>query len=96
VTIDELDDPDDLALGCQLNGEAMQRGRTRDMVFSVPELIGRLSAVLTLTPGDLIFTGTPPGVGWGRKPPRFVSPGDELISFVEGVGEMRTRFVGKA
>jgi 2-keto-4-pentenoate hydratase/2-oxohepta-3-ene-1,7-dioic acid hydratase in catechol pathway len=96
VTIDELGDPDDLALGCQLNGEAMQRGRTRDMVFSVPELIGRLSAVLTLTPGDLIFTGTPPGVGWGRKPPRFVSPGDELISFVEGVGEMRTRFVGKA
>jgi 2-keto-4-pentenoate hydratase/2-oxohepta-3-ene-1,7-dioic acid hydratase in catechol pathway len=94
VTIDELDDPDDLALGCQLNGEAMQRGRTRDMVFPVPELIARLSAVLTLTPGDLIFTGTPSGVGWGRKPPRFISPGDELISFVEGVGEMRTRFVG--
>jgi 2-keto-4-pentenoate hydratase/2-oxohepta-3-ene-1,7-dioic acid hydratase in catechol pathway len=95
VTIDELDDPDDLALGCRLNGEVMQRGRTRDMLFSVPELIARLSAVVTLTPGDLIFTGTPPGVGWGRKPRRLISPGDELISRIEGVGEMRTRFVGK-
>jgi 2,4-diketo-3-deoxy-L-fuconate hydrolase len=93
VTLDEFDNPDDLALGCSLNGEEMQKGQTRDMLFPVPELIARLSAVVTLLPGDLIFTGTPPGVGLGRKPPRFLAPGDELVSYVEGVGEMRTRFV---
>jgi 2,4-didehydro-3-deoxy-L-rhamnonate hydrolase len=91
VTPDELDNPDDLALGCTLNGEEVQKGRTRDMIFPVPELITRLSAVVTLLPGDLIFTGTPAGVGLGRKPPRFLSAGDELVSYIDQVGEIVTR-----
>jgi 2,4-didehydro-3-deoxy-L-rhamnonate hydrolase len=92
VTADELDNPDDLALGCILNGEEMQKGRTRDMIFPVPELIARLSAVVTLLPGDLIFTGTPAGVGLGRKPSRFLSPEDVLVSYIDQVGEIKTRF----
>jgi 2,4-didehydro-3-deoxy-L-rhamnonate hydrolase len=92
VTPDELDDPDDLALGCILNGEEVQKGQTRDMIFPVPELIARLSAVVTLLPGDLIFTGTPAGVGLGRKPPRFLSPGDVLVSWIGQVGEITTQF----
>jgi 2,4-didehydro-3-deoxy-L-rhamnonate hydrolase len=90
VTPDELDDPDDLALGCTLNGEVVQQGRTRDMVFPVPELIAHLSAIVTLLPGDLIFTGTPAGVGLGRTPPRFLSPGDVLVSSIGQVGEITT------
>src|SRR5947207_2440057 len=78
VTLDELDDPDDLELGCRVNGEEVQKGRTSDLIFSVPELIARLSSVVTLRPGDLIFTGTPSGVGAGRTPPRFLRPGDVL------------------
>jgi 2,4-didehydro-3-deoxy-L-rhamnonate hydrolase len=92
VTADELDNPDDLVLGCVLNGEEVQKGRTRDMIFPVPELIARLSAVVTLLPGDLIFTGTPAGVGLGRKPPRFLSPGDVLVSYIDQIGEITTRF----
>jgi 2,4-didehydro-3-deoxy-L-rhamnonate hydrolase len=93
VTADEVPDPDDLALGCRLNGEQMQQSRTSQLVFPVAELVARLSAVLPLLPGDVIFTGTPAGVGGTRRPPRFLHPGDELVSQVEGIGEMRHRFV---
>ncbi|MTD55234.1 fumarylacetoacetate hydrolase family protein [Amycolatopsis pithecellobii] len=93
VTPDELDNRDDLELGCLINGEQVQKGRTRDMVFGVGELIARLSAVTPLLPGDVIFTGTPAGVGLGRTPQRFLSPGDELVSYVRGVGEMSHRMV---
>jgi 2-keto-4-pentenoate hydratase/2-oxohepta-3-ene-1,7-dioic acid hydratase in catechol pathway len=93
VTVDELADPDSLELGCAVNGETVQEGRTDDMVFGVPELVARLSAVCTLLPGDLIFTGTPAGVGAARTPPRFLRPGDTLRSWVGGVGELRTAFV---
>ncbi|MFE7718154.1 fumarylacetoacetate hydrolase family protein [Nocardia rhizosphaerihabitans] len=89
VTPDEFDNPDDLELGCLINGEQMQKGKTSDMVFPVPELIARLSAITPLLPGDVIFTGTPAGVGLGRTPERFLAPNDELISYVRGVGEMR-------
>lgn len=93
VTPDEFDNPDDLELGCAINGEQMQKGRTRDLVFSVPALISRLSHKLPLLPGDVLFTGTPAGVGLGRTPPRYLAPGDELISYVKGIGELRQRFV---
>ena len=94
VTVDELPDPDDLALGCELeSGQSLQSGRTSDLVFSVPELIARLSAVCPLLPGDLIFTGTPAGVGAGRTPPQFLRPGDKLVSWIEGVGSMRNPMV---
>jgi 2-keto-4-pentenoate hydratase/2-oxohepta-3-ene-1,7-dioic acid hydratase in catechol pathway len=93
VTPDEFEDPDDLAISCTLNGTEVQRARTSDLVFSVPALISRLSAVLPLLPGDLIFTGTPAGVGLSRNPPQFLRPGDELLSTIEGIGTLRTRLV---
>ena len=93
VTPDELDNPDDLALGCSVNGETMQDARTTDLVFNVPQLVVELSAVLPLLPGDLIFTGTPAGVGIVRQPPRFLMPGDTLETWVEGVGTIRNRIV---
>lgn len=89
VTPDEFDDPDRIELGCSINGEEVQKGNTSDMVFPVPEIIARLSQVTPLLPGDVIFTGTPPGVGVGRVPQRFLKPGDELVTYVRGVGEMR-------
>jgi 2-keto-4-pentenoate hydratase/2-oxohepta-3-ene-1,7-dioic acid hydratase in catechol pathway len=93
VTADELDDPDDLELSCTVNGEQMQKGHSRDLVFPVPQLVARLSAVLPLLPGDVIFTGTPAGVGLGRDPQPWLAPGDELISRIHGIGELRHRFV---
>jgi len=93
VTPDALANPDDLALGCSVNGEPMQESRTSDMVFSVSRLISELSAVLPLLPGDVIFTGTPAGIGATRKPPRFLQPGDTVISFIEGIGTLRNRCV---
>jgi 2-keto-4-pentenoate hydratase/2-oxohepta-3-ene-1,7-dioic acid hydratase in catechol pathway len=93
VTPDELDRPDDLGIGCALNGEEVQKARTTDMIFSIPALVAYLSSVLTLLPGDLIFTGTPPGVGMGRSPQRFLHDGDRLNSWVEGIGELEQHFV---
>ncbi|CAN5292466.1 fumarylacetoacetate hydrolase family protein [soil metagenome] len=93
VTPDELPAPDDLAVTTTVNGETMQDGRTSDMVASVPMLIEALSRILVLLPGDLIFTGTPAGVGLGMKPPRYLSVGDELVTRIEGIGEMRNRIV---
>ena len=93
VTPDELEDPDDLALGCAVDGETVQSSRTSDLIFPVPQLITELSAVLELLPGDLIFTGTPAGVGLGRTPPRFLQVGQTLESWIEGIGTIRTRFV---
>jgi len=93
VTPETFADPDDLEIGCLLNGESVQKARTSDMIFSVPELVARLSAVVTLLPGDVIFTGTPAGVGVGRTPPRFLQPGDQLETWGAGIGRMGHRFV---
>jgi 2-keto-4-pentenoate hydratase/2-oxohepta-3-ene-1,7-dioic acid hydratase in catechol pathway len=93
VTTDELADPDDLGLGCSVDGEKVQDARTSDLVFGVPQLVAELSSVLTLLPGDVIFTGTPAGVGFTRQPPRFLQPGQVLESWVEGVGTIRNRCV---
>ena len=92
-TADEFDNPDDLGLGCLINGEPVQAGHSRELIFGVPELIEQLSRVTPLLPGDLIFSGTPQGVGMGRTPPRWFAPGDVLTSYIEGIGEMRHRFV---
>ncbi|BCB82989.1 fumarylacetoacetate hydrolase family protein [Phytohabitans suffuscus] len=96
TTLDEPGGPGDLRLTCTLNGEVVQQGSTRDMVFDVPALIAYLSSVCTLHPGDLIFTGTPPGVGMGRRPPRYLTPGDVLESTIDTLGGMRHRFVQRA
>lgn len=94
VTPDEFANPDDLALSCTLNGETMQDSRTNDLIFSVPALIECLSGIVTLRPGDVIFTGTPSGVGMARKPPRFLAPGDVLVSTIEGIGSITTTLIG--
>jgi 2-keto-4-pentenoate hydratase/2-oxohepta-3-ene-1,7-dioic acid hydratase in catechol pathway len=96
VTPDELPERDALALSCALNGETVQRASTAEMLFAVPELIAALSGVCRLLPGDLIFTGTPAGVGSRRDPPRFLRAGDELVSEIDGIGRLVTRFVDGA
>ncbi|EGD53698.1 fumarylacetoacetate hydrolase family protein [Gordonia neofelifaecis] len=93
VTPEEFDDRDDLELGCAIDGERVQEGRTRELIFSIPKLIAGLSSTVTLYPGDVIFTGTPAGVGAGRTPPRFLSPGQTLTSWVTGIGELHQTFV---
>ena len=95
VTPDEFADPDDLGLGCSINGDVVQDGRTSDLIFSVPRLIAELSAVLPLLPGDVIFTGTPAGVGITRQPSRFLTAGDLLESWIEGIGTIRNRMVAR-
>ncbi|MDX3275103.1 fumarylacetoacetate hydrolase family protein [Streptomyces scabiei] len=92
VTPDELDDPDDLEITGLLNGEPVQHDRTKSMIFPVPELVARLSSVVPLFPGDLVFTGTPAGVGNRMNPPRYLTASDELVSRIEGIGEIRQRF----
>ena len=90
VTLDEVPDRDDLALGCSVDGETVQDARTSDLIFTVPQLVAELSAVLPLLPGDVIFTGTPAGVGVTRTPARFLQPGQVLETWVEGIGTIRT------
>ncbi|MDQ1422699.1 MAG: hypothetical protein QOD72_197 [Acidimicrobiaceae bacterium] len=92
VTIDELDDPGDLAIKCSLNNEVMQDARTSELIFGVPQLIAKISSVLPLLPGDLIFTGTPSGVGVARSPAIFLKAGDKVESTIEGIGAMTTAF----
>ncbi len=97
VTPEELradgHDPDDLELGCLVNGESVQKGRTSAMIFSIPALVAKLSRIVTLLPGDVVFTGTPSGIGASMTPPRFLAEGDELVSWCTGIGGLRQRFV---
>jgi len=92
VTLDELAagglDRDDLGLGCAIDGETVQDGRTSKLIFSIPRIVAKLSEVIALRPGDVIFTGTPDGVGMGMSPPRWLRPGETLRTWVEGLGEM--------
>lgn len=92
VTPDEFPDPGDLEVGCILSGEQMQKARTGDLIFSIPQIVSYLSSILPLSPGDLIFTGTPAGIGWSRTPQRLITPDDELVTHIEGIGEMRHTF----
>lgn len=92
VTPDEFADKDDLAISCSLSGESMQSSRTSMMLYDVPELLVRLSAVCPLLPGDLIFSGTPSGIGNRRTPKRFIGTDDVLVSEIEGIGRLTTRF----
>jgi 2-keto-4-pentenoate hydratase/2-oxohepta-3-ene-1,7-dioic acid hydratase in catechol pathway len=91
VTPDEIPDPDHLHIECRLNGDVMQTGNTSDMIFSVGELIGFLSEDTTLVPGTVILTGTPSGVGYSRKPPVFLKPGDRLEMTIEHIGALVNR-----
>ena len=90
VTADEVPDPQALSLGLSVNGKVMQEGSTSKMIFSVAEIISHLSQLMTLHPGDVISTGTPPGVGMGIKPePVYLKDGDVMELWIEGLGEQR-------
>lgn len=88
VTRDEIDDPHVLSVKTTVNGEVMQDGNTRDLIFKIPTLISYCSRMFTLEPGDLILTGTPPGVGEGRKPPVYLKDGDVVNITIDGIGEL--------
>lgn len=93
VSLDACSDPNDLHLTCDVAGERMQDARTSDMVFSVPQLVSYLSGLCTLEPGDIIFTGTPAGVGSVRKPRRYLQAGEEIVSTIENIGTLSNRCV---
>jgi 2-keto-4-pentenoate hydratase/2-oxohepta-3-ene-1,7-dioic acid hydratase in catechol pathway len=93
VTTDELLDPQRLDMWLDVNGEKRQRGNTRTMIFDCATLVAYVSRFMTLNPGDLIATGTPPGVGMGMKPPRYLRPGDVISAGIDGLGTQTRRVV---
>ena len=95
TTAEEIEDPHNLTIETRVNGELMQSSNTRELIFKIPETVEFLSSVMTLEPGDVILTGTPAGVGFGRKPPRWLAPGDEIAVSVAGLGELRNTCVAE-
>jgi 2-keto-4-pentenoate hydratase/2-oxohepta-3-ene-1,7-dioic acid hydratase in catechol pathway len=96
VTRDEIPDPQALDLTLDLDGERMQTGSTSTMIFTVAQLVSYISQFMTLMPGDVVTTGTPPGVGMGRNPRRFLQEGEEMVLRISGLGEQRTKLVRQA
>jgi 2-keto-4-pentenoate hydratase/2-oxohepta-3-ene-1,7-dioic acid hydratase in catechol pathway len=96
VTADEVGATDNLRIQLRLNGNVMQNSTTAQLIFSVAELVSYISGVCTLAPGDVIFTGTPPGVGVARKPPVFLQPGDMVEVEIERIGVLHNRVVAEA
>ncbi|MGA2879698.1 MAG: fumarylacetoacetate hydrolase family protein [Bryobacteraceae bacterium] len=96
VTADEVPDPHALDISLSIGGEVLQHSNTRELIFKIPELVAYLSSVVTLEPGDVVATGTPGGVGFARKPPRYLQPGDEVIVSIEGIGELRNPVIAEA
>jgi 2,4-didehydro-3-deoxy-L-rhamnonate hydrolase len=88
TTADEIADPNNLAISCSVNDVEYQNSNTDDMVFTVKEIVSYLSTVVELRPGDLIFTGSPHGVGQGQKPPVFLKPGDHIVTQIESLGRI--------
>jgi 2-keto-4-pentenoate hydratase/2-oxohepta-3-ene-1,7-dioic acid hydratase in catechol pathway len=95
VTADEVADAHALDISMEINGEVLQQSNTRHLIFGIPRLIEYLSSVFTIEPGDVISTGTPAGVGFARKPPRWLKPGDEMVVKIAGVGELRNPVVAE-
>lgn len=93
VTADEVTNPQELVLFCEVNRERMQDGNTADMIFNIPQLISYISHFMTLNPGDIIPTGTPAGVGFGCNPPTFLKPGDVMRLGVAGLGEQKQNVI---
>ena len=96
VTADEIEPGRQLKIETRINGEVLQSGHTGHMIFSIPKLIAYASTIFTLVPGDVIITGTPAGVGWSRKPPRFMKPGDVCEVQIEGIGTLVNPIVQQA
>lgn len=94
VTAEEVPDPQNLTLSCWVNGERRQHANTKDMIFPLAEIISDLSQIMTLEPGDVIFTGTPEGVILGMEEPVWLKAGDEIVCEVEGLGRLENRLVG--
>lgn len=92
TTEDEIGNPDDLTIACDIDGETMQESTTKSLIFPIAALVAGLAEVITLFPGDLILTGTPDGVGFGRSPQRWLQDGEVLNSRIEGLGELRQTF----
>ena len=88
VTLDELGDPHKLAIKLSIDGEYLQNSNTDELVFKTGDLVAYLSSVMTLCPGDIISTGTPAGVGLGRKPPRWLQPGETMTVEIEHIGKL--------
>ena len=95
VTKDEIADPHALDISLEIGGETLQKSNTTEMVFRIPELIEYVSTVVTLEPGDVFATGTPAGVGFARKPPRWLKPGEEVIVRISGIGELKNPVVAE-
>ena len=93
VTKDEIPDPHALKLGTKVNGDVRQNSSTNQLIFKVPKLVSFISSYVTLDPGDLIFTGTPPGVGFGMKPPQYLKPGDVIEVWIEKIGSITNTVV---
>lgn len=96
VTKDEIDDPDDLAIRAVLNGRTVQKSRTSEMIFNVRTIVSRLSRSMTLHPGTVILTGTPEGVGFARRPPVFLKPGDVIRVEIEKIGTLSNRVTAES
>ena len=95
VSADEITDPHALDIRLRINGETLQSSNTRELIFKIPELVAYLSSVMTLEAGDIVSTGTPAGVGFARKPPRYLRPGDEVVVSIAGIGELRNPVVAE-
>lgn len=93
VTTDEMRDPHNLAMSLDVNGERMQTGSTSTMIFKIPQLLAYITEFMILEPGDVVTTGTPPGVGSAKKPPRYLQAGDKLVLKIEGLGEQHQTVV---
>jgi 2-keto-4-pentenoate hydratase/2-oxohepta-3-ene-1,7-dioic acid hydratase in catechol pathway len=95
VSADEIDDPHALDISLTIGDEVLQNSNTRELIFKVPDLVAWLSSVVTLEPGDVVATGTPAGVGFARKPPRYLKPGDVVVIKVQGIGELRNPVIAE-
>lgn len=96
VTADEIADPHGLDISLEIGGEVLQHSNTRELIFRIPDLVAYLSSVVTLEPGDVVSTGTPSGVGFARKPPRWLKAGEEVVVKIAGIGELRNPAVAEA
>ena len=96
VSADEIEDPHSLDISMVINGEILQNSNTKNLIFKIPDLISFLSSVFTLEPGDIISTGTPGGVGFARKPPRYLKQGDDVVVKIPAIGELRNPVVAEA
>jgi 2-keto-4-pentenoate hydratase/2-oxohepta-3-ene-1,7-dioic acid hydratase in catechol pathway len=95
VTADEIEDPENLKLELRINGKTEQSSSTRHLIFKIPTIVSYCSTIFDLVPGDVLVTGTPAGVGWSRKPPRFLKPGDVVEVEIERIGVLRNPVVGE-